>query len=70
MVYRMPYAIRGPVLALENCQWCGEPCFAGAGAGYSETQVFIYEAAQRNVPEGIDFHLSVIVRYWKFIISR
>jgi hypothetical protein len=26
----MSYAIRGPVGALENCQWCGEPCFAGA----------------------------------------
>jgi hypothetical protein len=26
----MPYAIRGPVCALEICQWCGEPCFAGA----------------------------------------
>jgi hypothetical protein len=26
----MPYAVRGPVCALENCQWCGEPCSAGA----------------------------------------
>jgi hypothetical protein len=26
----MPYAICGLVCALENFQWCGEPCFAGA----------------------------------------
>jgi hypothetical protein len=23
-------ANREPVCVLENCQWCGEPCFAGA----------------------------------------
>jgi hypothetical protein len=32
----MPCANRGPLCALENCQWCGEPCFAGAAISLDE----------------------------------
>jgi hypothetical protein len=30
MEFGQPSANRGPVCALDNCQWCGVPCFAGA----------------------------------------
>jgi hypothetical protein len=28
-----PHAYREPMCSSENCQWCGEPCFAGAAVG-------------------------------------
>jgi hypothetical protein len=36
MVYEMPYSYRGPMCVSENCQWCGEPYFAGAAISIGE----------------------------------
>jgi hypothetical protein len=31
-----PHAYREPMCASENCQWCGEPYFAGAAISIGE----------------------------------
>jgi hypothetical protein len=43
---------REPVCALENCQWCGEPCFSGAAISSVNSHFHIFSArtTHRKIP--------------------
>jgi hypothetical protein len=72
----MPYAIRGLVCALENCQWCGEPCFTGAAIsldGYLpqnprwgkmfKVKVTLRPTISRSVSPGFEPHVGLVTGY-------
>jgi hypothetical protein len=46
-----PCANRGPVCTLENYQWCGEPCFAGAAILRGKCPSVIPRRNKRNITD-------------------
>jgi hypothetical protein len=50
-----------PMCPLENCQWCGEPCFAGVA--------ILMDGFSHNFPDGTDISHCMLNESFGFVYS-